>query len=428
MTKFLWISNAPWAPSGYGSQTRQVGRRIAAAGHDIEYVANDGSRGDREWEGHLVRGSSSTDRYSRDSLRTELERSEADWVIALYDAWVFTHNMRDPFEDFPRMACWTPIDHLQVPAQLYGWLANGHTAIAMSEHGRRNLQALSDNWAASRAARPFEVRYAPHAIEDVYRRVETDFREVIDVPDDAFLIGIVAASTDSAIYDRKGFGDMALALGQLMAAHGDVYVYVHTLNPGINSIGLDRLFASCGVPAERVVWADQYALTKQAVTDEHMATIYSSFDVLLSTSRGEGFGIPVIEAQACGVPVIASNWTAQAELVRGTPYDSADAGTQEHPAGWLVYCDPDWDPRQAGHFGKPIIPAIVASLEHAYGEWKADRWAPRRAAAIENAARYRADVVFERHWKPILAEMADLADRGRPNRRERRAMAAGGRR
>ena len=97
MTKFLWIINAPWAASGYGSQTRQVVRHIRDAGYEVECAANDGTRGDREWEGILVRGSG-IDRYSRDSVREDMERSGADAVIFLYDAWVFTESMRDPFE------------------------------------------------------------------------------------------------------------------------------------------------------------------------------------------------------------------------------------------------------------------------------------------------------------------------------------------
>jgi hypothetical protein len=66
--KILWLSNSPNTPSGYGSQTRQVGIRIARAGYDIEFSTNDGSYGDREWNGLLVRGSSQSERYSRDSI------------------------------------------------------------------------------------------------------------------------------------------------------------------------------------------------------------------------------------------------------------------------------------------------------------------------------------------------------------------------
>jgi hypothetical protein len=88
--KLLWISNAPWAPSGYGSQTRQVGPRIAKAGYDIEFVANDGTRGDQSGTASSSGLVGQRPLLSRDSVREDLERSGADWLIFLYDAWVYT--------------------------------------------------------------------------------------------------------------------------------------------------------------------------------------------------------------------------------------------------------------------------------------------------------------------------------------------------
>ena len=173
--KILWVSNAPWMPSGYGSQTRQVGTRIAQAGYEIEFVANDGTRGDREWNGLLVRGSSGNDRYSRDAIREDLDRSHADWVIFLYDAWVFTDRMPDPFAGVPNVAGWVPIDHFPTPLSLHGWLSGGHTAIAMSQFGAQCLADTSEGWRRG-GAPGFPVAYAPHAVDPVFSPRDRSFR------------------------------------------------------------------------------------------------------------------------------------------------------------------------------------------------------------------------------------------------------------
>jgi glycosyltransferase involved in cell wall biosynthesis len=46
-----------------------------------------------------------------------------------------------------------------------------------------------------------------------------------------------------------------------------------------------------------------------------MAKIYGSLDVLLNPAIGEGFGVPMLEAQSCGVPVITTDFSAMTEVV-----------------------------------------------------------------------------------------------------------------
>lgn len=51
------------------------------------------------------------------------------------------------------------------------------------------------------------------------------------------------------------------------------------------------------------------------VTDEELAALYRGAVALLFPSLYEGFGLPVLEAMACGTPVLTSNVTALPEVV-----------------------------------------------------------------------------------------------------------------
>jgi glycosyltransferase involved in cell wall biosynthesis len=51
------------------------------------------------------------------------------------------------------------------------------------------------------------------------------------------------------------------------------------------------------------------------VADGDLPTLYSAAAVLVYPSLYEGFGLPVLEAMACGTPVIASNCSAMPEVV-----------------------------------------------------------------------------------------------------------------
>jgi D-inositol-3-phosphate glycosyltransferase len=56
------------------------------------------------------------------------------------------------------------------------------------------------------------------------------------------------------------------------------------------------------------------------LTDQQLVEAYNAFDVMVSTSMSEGFGLSTIEAMACGIPVVACDNTANTELVKGHGY------------------------------------------------------------------------------------------------------------
>lgn len=79
--------------------------------------------------------------------------------------------------------------------------------------------------------------------------------------------------------------------------------------------GLSRLVESLGV-AERVLWLP-------TLPQPDLAALMQSAIALLQPSLAEGFGMPVLEAMACGCPVIVSDIAALKEVTAGAGLTSA---------------------------------------------------------------------------------------------------------
>jgi glycosyltransferase involved in cell wall biosynthesis len=62
-------------------------------------------------------------------------------------------------------------------------------------------------------------------------------------------------------------------------------------------------------------------LVKKMLTQEEMNQLFSRSHVLVSLHRGEGFGLPLLEAQTCGLATIATAWSGNLDFT--TPENSA---------------------------------------------------------------------------------------------------------
>lgn len=76
------------------------------------------------------------------------------------------------------------------------------------------------------------------------------------------------------------------------------------------------------------VESDKHVIFTGRVSQNDLPFIYNGADLFVYPSYGEGFGLPPLEAMACGVPVISSNTTSLPEVVGDAgimidPYNTA---------------------------------------------------------------------------------------------------------
>jgi len=359
---------------------------MIADGHKIAVAANYGIEATMtEWEGvpHFPRG---YDAWNNDVVGPYFD----DWVSAypdhrhmqftLFDVWVYNSPR---FDDIPTVS-WVPIDHAPVPPAVLSFLQKDNvTPVAMSQFGKKQLEYCG-----------VEAAYIPHALElNVFKPTPTvevqgapmRGREIMGIEEDRFIVGMVNANKGTAP-SRKAWAENILAFSIFASKHDDAVLYIHTdIHGAMGGLNLSELAQACGLQPHQYKWINQYAL-RSGIPQEAMAALYSDMDTLLSASMGEGFGITVIEAQACGVRPIVSDFSAQPELVCD---------------GYLVEGQPYWDHAQKAWFFMPHVRSIVEQLEAAYAAGR-DKSQKNIDFVRDN---YDATTVYEQKWRPLLESL-----------------------
>jgi len=379
--RFLLHSNGPNTLTGYGTQTAQLARRLRDAGHEIAISVYYGHQvGLGQWEGIPLLPCAG-ESYGNDLLHQHAIRwFENDplggWVIPIMDVFglLASAEIMSQFNVAP----WTPVDHNPVPDSCREYFQkSGALPIAMSQFGRDMLKGVG-----------LDPQYAPLAIDtNVFKPVD-DAKNVCGLGDDRFVVMMNGMNKGWA-WDRKSFGEAFDAFGQFAKKHDDVLFYIHAeaLGPFAQGIDLVQRAMRAGIGEHQIKFVDQYAYMCGFIPPEQLAAVYSAADVLLAPSRGEGFCLPVVEAQACGTPVIVTDFAAQPELVG---------------AGWKVPGQAVYEAAQQAYGVTPHIPAIINALEAAYEERGSEE---NRQAAIMKAREYDADTVFAKYWQPIIEHL-----------------------
>lgn len=382
MSKILIHSNAPWVPTGYGNQTRLLAKGLRSLGHEVAVSAFSGLSGaDIIWDDMLIMPSGQM-QFGMDTLIPHMDRYAPDLTITLMDFWKL-EPIASALQNY-NVAAWLPIDCTPMSKRdLSALLHSRAHPIAMSEFGKRRVQDAQDMMGPVIR----DPLYAPHMVDmDAFSPMDDRhaFREELGLRN-AFVVGLCAANKDAV---RKAFPEQFQAFSLLRKKYPASILLVHAVAQSTSGLDLVRLADSMGI-AEAVRFTDQYTLDSGLFDAEMMRRWYNACDVVTMCTYGEGFGIPAIEAQACGTPVVASDNSALSELcdVRN-----------------LVQVDQFWNYVHEAWWGRPRPDKIFHRLSKIY-DMTVSQSEKARADARMHAWKYDNDKVMSTNWKSILEKL-----------------------
>lgn len=329
------------------------------------------------------------DPYGNDIIEAHTKDFGANIVLSLIDVWVMKDTAQKvaPALWLP----WTPIDHDPIPEAVVNSLKGAHLTLSYSKWGRDMMDASGIN-----------NEYIPHGVEtSIYRVIEDQQqvarfkREVMQCGDGDHLTIMVAAN--KGYPDRKAFQVQIRAWANFAKDKPHAKLYIHTEPTQMyGGLELPKLLANLGI-SDKVLFPERYAYYK-GIPAESLALAYNAADAFLGASMSEGFGIPIIEAQACGVPVVVTDFSAMPELVR-----------------W-GYCitpaDMFWTPMNSWQ-AWPDVRGIQDALEELHEQWDSNErmWplSQRLKAQAAIHSEYSWDSIVRDNWQPLVARLAKEA-------------------
>jgi glycosyltransferase involved in cell wall biosynthesis len=135
------------------------------------------------------------------------------------------------------------------------------------------------------------------------------------------------------------------------------------INPELKNKELNNKIASTGVDNIRLVWGYQ--------TLEQLANLYRSANVFLFPTKAEGWGLPLIEAAATGLPLITIFHSGQTEFLQDIRSSCVLLNYNLEPIACSEY--QKFYPNEQGNFGKwavTTIDEIANGIKYAYINYK----------------------------------------------------------
>jgi len=300
----LWHSVAPWIQSGYGKVTKNVTTRLVQHGYKVIVSAYYGCEpgGMLNYNGVYV-VASKEGQFGIESARKHCNQLGVDISILHTDWWAFS-----PFPRIMKYPCiYSPMDHINYPEEILTFTRAYRRIIALAKFQKEYLKTEG-----------IDSIVIPHGIDlSLYKPLNKELcKKEFNIEEGKFVFGTVGANSDKE--DRKFHLGMMKAMRYFLDNNPDVkdIVWLYHTNPS-DPRGLPLLWMMKKMKLENIIRFTLPDVFNIGLSEDKLVRMYNTMDVHLLCSKREGFGLPILESQACKVPNIVHDFSSMPELVKG---------------------------------------------------------------------------------------------------------------
>ena len=350
-------SEASFLSSGFGTYTKELLSRLhktnkyiiaefASYGFvndhrdkDINwiYYANAVKDTDPRHAEYTSRGDNQFGRWRFDKVLLDFK---PDIVIDIRDYWMSSYQAMSPLREYFH---WVLMPTVDSEPQQEEWMDTFLSADAVFTYSDWGAQVLKKQSAG-------KVKYidtvSPGVDLDVFRIKDRDsIRHTFGVANNAILIGSVMRNQKRKLIPELLIS-FRMLIDNLSSSQPEIasklFLYLHTSYPDMgwdipellkdyrvaNRVLFSYVCKNCKQVSCSVYSGPQKVCEKclhkscsmpsvtEGFSTESLCDIYNMFDLYVQYSICEGFGMPQVEAAACGVPVITVNYSAMCDIIK----------------------------------------------------------------------------------------------------------------
>ena len=304
--RIAFFCPSPLLPTGIGKVARKLIRGLVENGYQV-VVGNFQHAG----EPLTVDGAVHFPLFDADTIPIFLEKTRPDLAIGYFSHWVPPYSRIGSLCEKlgVRYMQYVTLEFSSVSLHWLEPLTHCNFFAVSSDFSRRLL--------LKHGVPEEKIKVVYHGVDmSVYRPIEP--RPRFAGYEDKLFFGFVARNSV-----RKGFSHIMRAFAMLpKKVRESSMLYFHTARKeeSVSMLGPTRgwdipLLAVKYNLQGKILLPDERATKWMGYSEEELARTYNALDVYTHASTGEGFGLPILEAMACGLPVIASANTSVPEVV-----------------------------------------------------------------------------------------------------------------
>jgi glycosyltransferase involved in cell wall biosynthesis len=237
------------------------------------------------------------------------------WTIG--DIWMVDYITQLGNRKNFKWIAYTPIDGEPIPDYWRPWLNNPDRLVMETQYGYdmvKNFDSTIDHrWVYhgcnTRNFYPLPEEARKNLKKQInYLKITspTNLTLANGLPEDTFVVGTLARNQPRKNYDRN------LKAFQLFAKDKpNVRLWIHAapIDQGYNLV---QLACHLGLQ-DKVIFTPKNSIV-DGLSEQDLNLVINMWDVHFLPTQGEGFGIPILETMASGVPQVVSDYTSHVEF------------------------------------------------------------------------------------------------------------------